>query len=167
MLEGRSGTGPTTAFDADAFDVQVTAEVKNFVPEDLMDRRTARRSGRHTQMAVVAAREAVATADLVGRRRQPRHIGVIIASSRRHSARSPSRSRSSRAGRRPRRPADGAARRPVQRRRPRRPAARSARAQLQRQQRLRLRWRRHRPGPEPAAAGPGRLHDRRRRRGDD
>ena len=45
-------------------DVQVAAEVKGFVPEDLMDRRTARRSGRHTQMAVVAANEAVASANL-------------------------------------------------------------------------------------------------------
>ena len=52
MLEGRSGTGRTTHFDPTDCDVKVTAEVKDFVPEDLMDRRTARRSGRHTQMAV-------------------------------------------------------------------------------------------------------------------
>ena len=55
MLAGRSGTGRITQFDPTDFDVQVAAEVKDFVPEDLMDRRTARRSGRHTQMAVVAA----------------------------------------------------------------------------------------------------------------
>src|SRR5205085_579134 len=63
MQESRSGTGPITQFDASAFDVQVAAEVKGFDPESLMDRRSARRSGRHTQMAVVAANEAVASAN--------------------------------------------------------------------------------------------------------
>src|SRR5688572_8622627 len=81
MLEGRSGTGPTTAFDATDCDVQVTAEVKNFVPEDLMDRRTARRSGRHTQMAVVAGMEAVSNANLQVNDGNRDSIGVIIASS--------------------------------------------------------------------------------------
>ena len=60
MMNGVSGTGRITQFDCSRFDVQVAAEVKNFVAEDLLDRRTARRSGRHTQMGVVAALEAVA-----------------------------------------------------------------------------------------------------------
>ena len=63
-----------------------------------------------------------------------------------------------RARSRPRRPADGAEGRPVQRRRARRASAGDTRPEHQRQQRLRLRWRRHRSGDEPAAPGPGRLH---------
>jgi 3-oxoacyl-[acyl-carrier-protein] synthase II len=55
--------------------------VKGFVPEDLMDRRTARRSGRHTQMAVVAAREAVEAAGLEITEANRDDIGVILASS--------------------------------------------------------------------------------------
>ncbi len=51
------------------------------LPEDLMDRRTARRSGRHTQMAVVAAREAVQSANLDVDDSNRDSIGVIIASS--------------------------------------------------------------------------------------
>jgi len=81
MLAGKSGTGRITLFDSDAFEVQVDAEVKGFVPEDLMDRRTARRSGRHTQMGVVAAMEAVASAGLVVDDSNRDSIGVIIASS--------------------------------------------------------------------------------------
>jgi 3-oxoacyl-[acyl-carrier-protein] synthase II len=81
MLEGKSGTGSLTHFDASRFDVQVSAEVKGFVPEDLMDRRTARRSGRHTQMAVVAAREAVESAGLIIDESNRDSIGVLIASS--------------------------------------------------------------------------------------
>ncbi|HWC30524.1 MAG TPA: beta-ketoacyl-ACP synthase II, partial [Dehalococcoidia bacterium] len=52
-----------------------------FVPEDLMDRRTARRSGRHTQMAEVAADEAVKSANLVIDDGNRDSIGVLIASS--------------------------------------------------------------------------------------
>ena len=81
MLAGTSGTGRITLFDCDAFEVQVDAEVKGFVAEDLMDRRTARRSGRHTQMAVVAAGEAVAASGLVVDNNNRNSIGVVIASS--------------------------------------------------------------------------------------
>jgi 3-oxoacyl-[acyl-carrier-protein] synthase II len=81
LLEGRSGTGRITHFDPTDFEVQVSAEVKGFVPEDLMDRRTARRSGRHTQFAVVAAREAVESASLTIDDGNRDAIGVLIASS--------------------------------------------------------------------------------------
>jgi 3-oxoacyl-[acyl-carrier-protein] synthase II len=81
LLAGRSGTGRITHFDPEDYDVQVSAEVKDFVPEDLMDRRTARRSGRHTQLAVVAADEAVKSANLVIDDNNRDAIGVLIASS--------------------------------------------------------------------------------------
>jgi 3-oxoacyl-[acyl-carrier-protein] synthase II len=81
LLAGKSGTHRIEAFDAERFDVQVAAEVHGFVPEDLMDRRTARRSGRHTQFAVVAAREAVANAGLTIDDSNRDGIGSVIASS--------------------------------------------------------------------------------------
>ncbi|HLF71164.1 MAG TPA: beta-ketoacyl-ACP synthase II [Dehalococcoidia bacterium] len=81
LQNGVSGTGRITQFDPSDFEVQVDAEVKGFVPEDLMDRRTARRSGRHTQLAVVAANEAVASANLAIDDSNRDAIGVIIASS--------------------------------------------------------------------------------------
>ena len=84
MLAGRSGTDTITNFDASRFEVQVAGEVKGFVPENLMDRRTAHRSGRHTQMAVVAAREAVESAKLVVDDSNRDAIGVMIASSGSH-----------------------------------------------------------------------------------
>jgi 3-oxoacyl-[acyl-carrier-protein] synthase II len=81
LLQGRSGTNRITHFDPEGYDVQVSAEVKGFVAEDLMDRRTARRSGRHTQMAVVAANEAVESANLTIDESNRDSIGVLIASS--------------------------------------------------------------------------------------
>jgi 3-oxoacyl-[acyl-carrier-protein] synthase II len=81
LLDGKSGTNRITQFDPTDFDVQVSAEVKGFVAEDLMDRRSARRSGRHTQMAVVAANEAVESANLTIDETNRDSIGVLIASS--------------------------------------------------------------------------------------
>ncbi|HLF77438.1 MAG TPA: beta-ketoacyl-ACP synthase II, partial [Dehalococcoidia bacterium] len=81
MLAGIPGTCNITQFDTTGMEVKVAAEVKDFVPEDLMDRRTARRSGRHTQMAVVAANEAVASANLTIDETNRDSIGVVIASS--------------------------------------------------------------------------------------
>ncbi len=81
LRSGRSGLSRISQFDPTGFDVQIAGEVKSFVPEDLMDRRTARRSGRHSQMAVVAANEAVAAANLAIEASNRDAIGVMIASS--------------------------------------------------------------------------------------
>jgi 3-oxoacyl-[acyl-carrier-protein] synthase II len=81
LLAGTPGTCNITQFDTEGMEVKVAAEVKDFVPEDLMDRRTARRSGRHTQFAVVAANEAVSSANLTIDDSNRDSIGVIIASS--------------------------------------------------------------------------------------
>lgn len=66
-VAGRSGIAPITLFDAAGmgFEAKVAAEVKGFVPEDHMDRKVARRSDRVMQLAIAAAREAMADADLL------------------------------------------------------------------------------------------------------
>jgi 3-oxoacyl-[acyl-carrier-protein] synthase II len=81
MLAGRSGLTRITHFDPTGFDVQIAAEVKGFDPDNYMDRRTARRSGRHTQLAVTAANEAVAAAGLRIDDSNRDSIGVMLASS--------------------------------------------------------------------------------------
>jgi len=55
-LAGVSGAGPITSFDPDRLATQIACEVNDFVPEDFMDRRAARRMDRFAQMAVAAAR---------------------------------------------------------------------------------------------------------------
>lgn len=76
LLAGRSGVAPITAFDASALPTQIAAEVKDFDPATVLEGKRLRRTARFSQLAVAAAREAVADADLTVR--DPARTGVVI-----------------------------------------------------------------------------------------
>lgn len=59
LLEGKSGAAPITRFDASKFKTQFACEVKGFDPLAHFDRKELRRYDRYSQLAVVAAREAI------------------------------------------------------------------------------------------------------------
>src|SRR5690606_12745918 len=83
LLEGRSGAGPITQFEAtDDFDVRFACEVKGFDPEQYLDRKEVRRTDRFAQFAIAAAQQAVDDAGLADRlpRMNRDRIGVIIGS---------------------------------------------------------------------------------------
>lgn len=77
---GVCGVGPITQFDATGMKVQLAAEVKGFEPEAVLDRQSARRMGRFTQFAVVAARQALADAAWDGAQEDLDRCGVILSS---------------------------------------------------------------------------------------
>jgi beta-ketoacyl-acyl-carrier-protein synthase II len=64
MLTGQSGIGPITQFDATDFPCRIAGEVKDFVAKKYMDFKEARRMSRASQLAVAAARMALADAGL-------------------------------------------------------------------------------------------------------
>ena len=64
LVEGRSGAGPITKFDASSFPVRFACEVKGFDPLQFMERKEARRADRYIQFAVAGAREALEHAGL-------------------------------------------------------------------------------------------------------
>ncbi|OON82303.1 beta-ketoacyl-ACP synthase II [Streptomyces tsukubensis] len=64
LLAGTSGIAPITRFDASALPTSIAGEVKGFDPAALLDRKRERRSARFSQLAIGAAREAVADARL-------------------------------------------------------------------------------------------------------
>ncbi len=77
LVAGRSGIGHVTSFDASGLPVRIAGEVSGFDPERELGTKRARRSARFSQLAIVAAREAVADAALdvsVNRER----TGVLI-----------------------------------------------------------------------------------------
>lgn len=78
LLAGRSGVGRITAFDPQGLPTQIAAEVKGFDAAAVLDGKRLRRSARFTHLAVAAAREAVADADLPLGDEDPTRIGVVI-----------------------------------------------------------------------------------------
>jgi 3-oxoacyl-[acyl-carrier-protein] synthase II len=80
LLAGRSGVGPITLFDPSQLEVRIAAEVKDFDPVALFDRRQARRNDRFTLFALEAARQAVGDAGLQFEGGDGREVGVLIGS---------------------------------------------------------------------------------------
>jgi 3-oxoacyl-[acyl-carrier-protein] synthase II len=81
IKNGVSGIGPATRFDTEKVDVKIAAEVKNFAPEEFMDKKESRRMGRFSQFAVAASKMAVKDAGIqIGEDIDPERIGVWIGS---------------------------------------------------------------------------------------
>ena len=77
LVAGASGAGPITRFDASLFKTHFACEVKDFQPNDLLDRKEARRMDRFTQFGVVVANEAIADSGLDFEKENLDRIGVI------------------------------------------------------------------------------------------
>jgi 3-oxoacyl-[acyl-carrier-protein] synthase II len=78
LLDGRSGIGEITAFDASELPVRVAGEVHGFEPDGLLPAKELRRSDRYVQLALAAAREAAEDAGLDGADRD--RVGVLVGS---------------------------------------------------------------------------------------
>jgi len=85
LLAGESGVGPITHFDAGDMPVRIAAEVTGFDPATVLEGKRLRRTARFSQLAVAAAREAVADAGLAIATEAPGdgetasgRIGVVI-----------------------------------------------------------------------------------------
>jgi 3-oxoacyl-[acyl-carrier-protein] synthase II len=60
LVAGKSGAAPITLFDVSEFKTQFACEVKNFDPQDYMERKDARKMDRFTQFGMVVADQAIA-----------------------------------------------------------------------------------------------------------
>jgi 3-oxoacyl-[acyl-carrier-protein] synthase II len=79
MLAGKSGVGPVTVCDPGDAAVRIAAQVPDFDPREYMDAKEARRISRASQLAVAAARMAVADAQLDINDDNRDRIGAMIA----------------------------------------------------------------------------------------
>ena len=78
LMTGRSGTVPITRFDASGFTTRIAGEVRDFDPRDRLGPKEARRTDRYVQLAVAAAQDALASAELTIGPRNERRVGVLI-----------------------------------------------------------------------------------------
>ncbi len=79
LLAGKSGAGKIQLFDTKDMPYNIACEVRDFAPEQYMDRKTARRVARSTQFAVAAAKQALADARFEITDENRDNVGVLIA----------------------------------------------------------------------------------------
>ncbi len=80
IRQERIGFAPITRFDASGYKCGLAAEVKDFRPEDHMDKKSVRRMELFCQFAVAAAGEAMGDAGLNMEREDPFRVGCSIGS---------------------------------------------------------------------------------------
>ena len=75
---GVCGIGPITQYDPSAMKVKLAAEVKNFVPEQYMEKRDVRKTDRFVQLALAAAAEAMGQSGLDMQAEDPFRCATIV-----------------------------------------------------------------------------------------
>jgi len=80
MMEGKSGAGPITYFDASQYDTKFACEVKGFDPLKYIDRKTVQRMDLFTQFAMGAAAQAVEDAKIDVEKIDHNRVGVVVGS---------------------------------------------------------------------------------------
>ncbi len=78
--KGICGIDTIKSFDTENHKVKVAGELKNYNPEDYMDKMAARRTARFTQFALIAAREAMKQGGLDMEKEDAGRCGVNISS---------------------------------------------------------------------------------------
>lgn len=79
-MEGRSGISQIEAFDTTDYPTKIAASVKDFNPEDYIDKKEARRMDRFVQFGIAASKKAVDDAKLDMDQTNRDRVGVIVGS---------------------------------------------------------------------------------------
>ncbi|MFD1178092.1 beta-ketoacyl-ACP synthase II [Paenibacillus puldeungensis] len=81
LVQGKSGVSKIESFDVSEYPTQIAASVKDFNPEDYVDRKEARKMDRFVQFAAAAAKNALADSGLnIAEQADPERVGVMIGS---------------------------------------------------------------------------------------
>ncbi|MFN2239596.1 MAG: beta-ketoacyl-ACP synthase II [Thermoanaerobaculia bacterium] len=80
LLEGRSGVDVISRFDPSAFDCRIAGEVRDFKPEDWMEKKEVKKADTFIQYAIAASQMAWDDSGLGSDDIDPERLGVIIGS---------------------------------------------------------------------------------------
>lgn len=80
LCQGKSGVARITRFDTSGFNVQIAAELKDFHPEDFLDKKKIRRTDPFIQYALVATRMAIHDAGLTINANNTSRVGIVLGS---------------------------------------------------------------------------------------
>jgi len=80
LLEGRSGIGPITRFDATGYPSRIAGEVRGFDPLDYLDKKEVKKSDTFIHYALAASRFALADSGLTIDEGNAPRVGVVIGS---------------------------------------------------------------------------------------
>ena len=80
IQEGKCGVAPITLYDTENNKCKLAAEVKEFQPEQFLDKKELRHMDRFTQFALVAAREAMQDSGLNMEQEDATRCGTVVSS---------------------------------------------------------------------------------------
>jgi 3-oxoacyl-[acyl-carrier-protein] synthase II len=80
LMDGKSGIGPITRFDASEYPTRIAGEVKGFDPLDYIDKKDVKKSDVFIHYALAAAQFAIADSGLVIDDSNSERVGVVIGS---------------------------------------------------------------------------------------
>ena len=78
LINGISGAGPITQFDATKFRTRFACEIKGFDPTQYMDKKEARKLDRFAQLALAVSDHAMQDAGLSKDNINPDRVGVVF-----------------------------------------------------------------------------------------
>lgn len=80
IKDGKCGIDTITKFDVTDYKVKLAAEIKNLNVEDYMDKRSAKRLDRYSQLAIIATKEAMKDSGITSENTDMNRMGVVVGS---------------------------------------------------------------------------------------
>lgn len=80
IKEGKCGIDEITLFDTTEYKAKLAGEVKNYNPEEYLDKKSAKRLDKFSQFAVIASKEAMQDSGINNENTDMTKVGVIVSS---------------------------------------------------------------------------------------